>query len=433
MKRTYQIIIFLFVITTSIFSQDFWIRQQSPTTKWLYRCVFSDSANGWAVGDSGIVIHTTNAGATWEIQQTGLDAFIYDVYFLNKNYGWAVADGYPYMESIILKTNDGGKHWTYSFYPDSTVIINTVYYLDTSVGFLAGYQGLILRTSNGGNSWARMEVDSGFYYRFHIQKLVFYNNQIGFATGGIMDFGGVIWRTTNGGFNWHSYSVAPEPVYNVHIINPDNAIGCGGDFEFSSFVIKSSNTGTIWEYQPLQIYGIGQCVSFRTPYDIWVPLGFSQRWAHSIDSGHTWTEIFGNDSSSVYASQFLDSLHGWAFGANGSILKYNALIGIKPVSENIPNKFELFQNYPNPFNPSTKIKFSIPSITPPFTKGGQGGLTSLKIYDILGREVATLVNESLQPGTYEVEWNACNFASGIYFYKFTSGEFVQTRKMILVK
>jgi len=61
------------------------------------------------------------------------------------------------------------------------------------------------------------------------------------------------------------------------------------------------------------------------------------------------------------------------------------------------------------------------------------GVVSLKIYDILGREVATLVNEPLQPGTYSVEWNAANFASGIYFYSITTGEFTETKKMVLIK
>ena len=94
-----------------------------------------------------------------------------------------------------------------------------------------------------------------------------------------------------------------------------------------------------------------------------------------------------------------------------------------------PDRFTLNQNYPNPFNPSTSIRFQVP-----LNKGGFRGLSvQLTIYDILGKEVEVLVNEQLQPGTYSVEWNASNFASGIYFYSLTAGDFIQTRKMVLIK
>ena len=105
--------------------------------------------------------------------------------------------------------------------------------------------------------------------------------------------------------------------------------------------------------------------------------------------------------------------------------------GIKPISSELPDNYILYQNYPNPFNPGTKIKFSIPFL--PLDKGEAEGVVRLTIYDNLGREVATLVNEKLSPGTYEVEWDASNYPSGVYFYKFTSGDFSQTKKMLLIK
>ena len=87
------------------------------------------------------------------------------------------------------------------------------------------------------------------------------------------------------------------------------------------------------------------------------------------------------------------------------------------------SKFYLYQNYPNPFNPETKIKFDL----------RKSSLTIIKIYNSIGQEIQTLVNKQLQPGSYEVEWNASNFPSGIYFYKLISGEFIETKKMFLVK
>ena len=101
----------------------------------------------------------------------------------------------------------------------------------------------------------------------------------------------------------------------------------------------------------------------------------------------------------------------------------------------IPTAFALEQNYPNPFNPTTAIKYSIPVLETHLPAGRQGRDASvqLRIYDILGREVATLVNETKAPGNYEVNFNASNLASGVYFYQLKAGEFILTKKMILLK
>ncbi len=99
-----------------------------------------------------------------------------------------------------------------------------------------------------------------------------------------------------------------------------------------------------------------------------------------------------------------------------------------------PTEFTLEQNYPNPFNPSTKIKYTIPTVTLSLSKGDV--YVTLKVYDVLGNEIATLVNEQQQPGTYEVEFNvgqAISLSSGVYYYQLRVGGFVETKKMILVK
>jgi hypothetical protein len=107
-------------------------------------------------------------------------------------------------------------------------------------------------------------------------------------------------------------------------------------------------------------------------------------------------------------------------------------IGIHPIGNEVPNKYQLHQNYPNPFNPVTKVKFDIP----------KSSLVKLVVYDLLGREVATLVNEELKAGTYEADWDASGFATGVYFYQLVVGEntnnggtndFVETKKMVLIK
>ena len=108
-------------------------------------------------------------------------------------------------------------------------------------------------------------------------------------------------------------------------------------------------------------------------------------------------------------------------------LKYSSLTGII-INTNFSSKFSLSQNYPNPFNPVTKIRFSLPLPS-------KGGLQAVKfvIYDILGREITTLINEQLNPGTYEVEWDASNNSGGVYYYKLMAGEYIEAKKMVLVK
>jgi hypothetical protein len=106
---------------------------------------------------------------------------------------------------------------------------------------------------------------------------------------------------------------------------------------------------------------------------------------------------------------------------------------VRKIETGIPNKYHLSQNYPNPFNPTTKIRFDIPAPLS-FPNASIGNpFVSLKVYDITGREIQTLVNEKLNPGTYEVTFDGSNFASGIYFYQLRSGDFIQTKKLILLK
>ncbi|MBK7160476.1 MAG: T9SS type A sorting domain-containing protein [Ignavibacteria bacterium] len=101
----------------------------------------------------------------------------------------------------------------------------------------------------------------------------------------------------------------------------------------------------------------------------------------------------------------------------------NQLVSIEQLSGIIPDKFKLEQNYPNPFNPVTHLEFGILNL----------GFVSLKVFDILGKEVAVLVNEKLSPGIYEAEFDGSSLSSGIYFYKLEAGDFIETKRMILLK
>jgi len=103
------------------------------------------------------------------------------------------------------------------------------------------------------------------------------------------------------------------------------------------------------------------------------------------------------------------------------------VIGIKPVSSEIPAEFRLYNSYPNPFNPETRIKFALPPDLQ------QGSVVSVSIFDLLGREIQVLVNERLEPGYYEVKWDASEHPSGIYFCRITAGDYSAANKMVLVR
>jgi hypothetical protein len=126
-------------------------------------------------------------------------------------------------------------------------------------------------------------------------------------------------------------------------------------------------------------------------------------------------------SNSIYAPEYRQ---------NWGERRFNLLTATGvPTSEDLPQEFLLHQNFPNPFNPSTKVRFDVPI----------SGTVSLKVYDVLGREVATLMNERVTPGSYEVNFNATGFASGVYFYRIDAtlmnggNGFVQVKKMLLLR
>jgi hypothetical protein len=140
--------------------------------------------------------------------------------------------------------------------------------------------------------------------------------------------------------------------------------------------------------------------------------------------------LYSTGGGSAACISFTRTLLGCVI--NGVVYGDTNLTGINKISSEIPEKYSISQNYPNPFNPTTKIRFSIPSPSPLERAG-----VRLVIYDALGREVQTLVNEQLQPGTYEVEFSATggglNLASGIYYYTLSSGNYFETKRMVLIK
>ena len=136
----------------------------------------------------------------------------------------------------------------------------------------------------------------------------------------------------------------------------------------------------------------------------------------------TWTQV---DNLPHMRPKFASARVGWSAGVNDSVYKWDSNLLVTGVKQTngIAQGFRLEQNYPNPFNPSTRIGFQIIDY----------GLVSLKVFDVLGREVRTLVNERLQPGSYETTFDATGLASGVYFYRLQAGELVQTKRLMLLR
>jgi len=414
----------------AVANDDYWLIQSKQTSQNLSSCEFTDTLNGWIAGDSGLIINTRNNGLNWEPQFTGITNNIIELFFLNGNIGYALAwvlDATPpnYYGTKIITTKNGGQNWSVTMFPDSNVFLNTVFFRDSLNGYLAGSGGKLYYTSDGGADWLLAPIDSGMDFGFPVNKISFYDENYGIGVGGAIDIAGVVWKSTNGGRSWRTIVVGPEPINDFLFLDKNNAIGVGGDFEYGSSQINSYNMGANWLYEEFQVFGIENTISYRTPQEGWISLGIVDSFLVTTNGGQKWDLTGTPQQSNIYDIAFSSSRNGWAVGNNGVILKYNSeLVGIADDINSVnPNNFILHQNYPNPFNPKTVINYEL-----------QGtGNAKLKVFDVLGNEVAELVNEKQNAGNYSVEFDGSGFASGIYFYKLTAGEFSETKRMVLLK
>lgn len=243
---------------------------------------------------------------------------------------------------------------------------------------------------------------------------------------------GTILRSTNTGNNWQNVSIS-DTTFNFYAISQKSAnqtvsgdrfiaVGSGGR------IYKSTDIGATWQQKTSGTTNTLRSVYF-TNLDSGVVVGDNGTIRLTTNGGETWftDPLFNSPSARNYNSvSCLDKENNTYFALSDSlhIVSNEAMIlGINNISSEIPDRFSLSQNYPNPFNPSTKIRFELP----------KGAFAKLIVYDITGREIETLVNKNLHAGTYEYEWSGINLPSGVYFYKLISEDFIETKKMVLVK
>ncbi len=408
-----------------------WRLRTTPTNITLQSLSFVDSLTGWAAGDSGIIIHTSDGGRSWSIQNSNTPENIRDIFFLDHNYGWATAWSLSNpFGTLILSTTDGGVSWTVDPFAEENIFMNTVFFLDSLNGWMGGTPGGLFFSRDGGKHWTRAPVDSGGGAGMPVENFLFYDSLYGYANGGKIDLMGVVWRTVDGGQSWSPRALGPEPIRQLHIFDSLNVIGVGGDFEYGASVVHTTDGGESWNYRTLGIFGMALALSFRTEQEGWAPIGYARTFMRTTDAGETWQEIQTPQDAVILDLVFTDSLHGYAVGANGVFLTFDNLVGVALAGErpNRPEEPILLRNYPNPFNPSTNLSFRIT----------ESGLVELAVYDLLGRRIRTLVNKTLLPGRYQVVWDGRNefgeaVPSGAYWYRLNTGGFVQTRQMLLVR
>jgi len=351
----------------------------SESNGWLEYVHIIDDTTGWAVGVSGIdvfngvILKLTSGGWIPLPAPFWADCFFNSVYFSSSLAGWVAADCFP-DTAKILATTDGGTTWS-SQYNGNLAGLSSVYFSNDSTGWTVGNSGTILHTNNGGTNWNAQSSGT----TEGLESVFFVNDSIGWAVGS----NGTILETGNGGTNWNAQaSGTTEGLNSVFFINDSSgwAVGSNG------IILYTGNGGTNWNAQ---------------------------------NSGTT------ENLESVF---FINDSTGWTVGSNGTILRTTTggVVSIDEhllASQSIPKYFELHQNYPNPFNPTTTFEFALP----------HSGFVTLKIYNILGEEVMALVSESLTAGNYTYKWDAGSLPNGIYFYRIQARDFVDMKKMILIK
>jgi len=451
LKNFYRFIILIWVCCYPFsfgISQGTWEKIDIPTAQYLHSVHFVDSLYGWAVGDSGTIIHTSDGGVNWVIQESQTENEIVDVFFLNKNLGWASSFKYsslPYG-TLLLKTTDGGQNWTSSLYPEENIFINCILMLDSLNGWMGGRPHTLVNTTNGGLDWEQAAVDTSVLAFFPVLNIQFYDENYGYACGGMFDIAGVIWRTNNGGENWYALDPAYAPadeVHQLHLYDSIHVLGAGGDpdFGYGVALMRTWDGGLGWDYEELGIQGNAFDLDFRTEAEAWCPLGPRRKLIYSLDSGSSWSQIITPDSVAIFDMTFPDSLHGYAVGQEGAFIRYIPpfQVSTQPDMVLTPAKELKTKNYPNPFRSYTRIEFNLPTegIDAKNNSGIVCETVELIVFNALGKTISKQVKRNLTEGNYYVDFDASSLPAGVYYYQLsvavpgTKKPFTTSQRMVL--
>ena len=404
-----------------------WLYFQTPVTNQITD-VFFDFSGGWATHTGMGLVLTTNGGYNWttiSFNDTTFTTSFRGVYFVDWLTGWAVGGAMQ-----IRKTTDGGYNWTRQIPPPIAGVLNSVYFFNADTGIAIGrknatFNSCILRTTNGGENWFEVIASTANQNELY--------DQYWYGTEGWICGKSILLKSINGGVNFVNYYANLPPTSNGvnALLSIDFAWGSGwigaSNIDHKN-IYKTTNFGQNWVFQdnPVAHYTYAQIndVDFSDNALGWAAHGtpFSGAIMVTYNGGANWeieesTNVWF-DCLNIYNDCIVYS------GSGGGKVWYRGIpSSVKKIGSEIPDVYSLFQNYPNPFNPVTNIRFSII----------KGTHIRLKVFDILGKEVTTLIDEILAAGIYESQWKAEGYPSGVYFYRIETDNFTEVKKMLLLK
>ncbi len=404
-------LVFVFSLTNSlVFTQ--WVQQNSGTTGDLKSVFFVNPLTGWVCGVTGSqstdrIAKTTDGGTSWVKQNAGTFYVLNAIQFINDQTGWAAG-----LHGTVVKTTNGGANW-FVVFGTTSWDWDKVQFISVQTGWVAGIglNGMYL-TTDGGFTWNYL-VNSLYFRDFH-----FTNNLTGYAVRGDSS----IYNTSNGGINWTATSFGNTSFAALHFATNLDGFAVGEP----SKVARTTNAGLSWDTTRISNSFLSPRCAFFINKNCGHVAGYNGIIYSSKDQGLNWVMQPSNVNSLLRDIFFTDTMNGWTVGDNGVLLKTTnggGPVGLEQTSSELPENFSLAQNYPNPFNPATVIKFNIANRTS----------VRIRIFNIQGKEIDIPVNQFVNPGGYQIAWNGANFPSGVYFYRFETEYFAETRKMILIK
>ncbi len=405
------------LISSISYSQSGWVKvTDSIPNLYIMSMQFTSANTGYACGSygttiPGAVLRTTNGGLNWIVTQFP-EYSADDLTFLNDNTGYISAWQGP-GKSYVLKTTNAGVNWN-KLDSNSSSFFKIKFY-DYNNGMIVSKYNISHRTTNGGITWTTV---SGSALWSEPNSLICLNAD----TWLVADKGSGIIKTTNGGTNWeHIYSSNMAGV-SMYFLNSTT----GFLVDYYAKVFKTTNAGNNW----FKIDSIANVYNFNVANIIFTDnstgyIASGNYIYKTTNGGYNWNRLLVRTNYSAYSSYFINANTGFVGGTSGFIYRTTTggTIGVNNISTEVPSKYSLSQNYPNPFNPRTVVSFSLPV----------AGDVSLKVYDVRGREVQTLVNERMSAGTYEAAIDGSGLTSGVYFYRMQTRDFSETRRMLLLK
>jgi photosystem II stability/assembly factor-like uncharacterized protein len=370
-----------------------WIEIASPTSENLNNVkIHSDSAVAFAVGNNGTVFRSRDKGYNW--QDLSIPSVTTNLYGLDFIDYWQVGLFVVVCgdNGSVYSSTDSGGNWNWhQLNTPTTHNLKSIGAITSDIIIAVGESGTIIRTSDSGQTWDDLSVSDTSAHFNRILISTFYPN---FNRVWAAGDNGIIYTSYDYGFSWYpGNSGTNNNPYDFSFRNSDEGIVVGEN----GTVLYTTNGGSSWLQDPT----LG---NLTTKHIISVV---------KVDSNTASALIVSSlgGESTLTDTTFILSVSSEPF------------VGVWAEDNSFPTTFKIFQNYPNPFNPSTMIKYQILEFS----------FVTLKVYDLLGSEIRTLVNEEKPIGSYEVEFDATWLPSGVYFYKVKAGSFVVTKKMVLLK